>query len=238
MRATGWGVTASRQTGYYWEYIMTPTAGSDLTITDISFYQSNSYTNRSMNVYYSTDNFSTETQLGGDKACGTAVTLENFTGLSITVPDGSNIKVRCYFWNLSSYRGCIKDMTISGTSAAAAALPISLIYFDASLIGKVVLIKWKTVTEKNNDYFTIEKTTDWENFEIVGKIDDSGNSHSLKSYEIYDFNIDQLIIYYRLTQTDYNGNTTYYKLISINNTKGQNVKKIIGVYDLLGKKEI
>lgn len=72
----------------------------------------------------------------------------------------------------------------------------------------------------------------------MGKIDGSGNSHSLKSYEIYDFNIDQLIIYYRLTQTDYNGNTTYYKLISINNTKGQNVKKIIGVYDLLGKKEI
>ena len=46
-------------------------------------------------------------------------------------------------------------MTISGTAAAAAALPISLIYFDASLIGKDVLIKWKTVTEKKNDYFTI-----------------------------------------------------------------------------------
>ena len=111
-----------------------------------------------------------------------------------------------------------------------------MLYFKAELKGRDVLLSWKTASEHNNDYFTIEKTLDGEEFEAIGVVNGAGKSISPRNYELYDFNILQLINYYRLKQTDYDGNYIYSKIVSVDNRSTLGNKEIVGIYNLLGQK--
>ena len=78
-------------------------------------------------------------------------------------------------------------------------------------------LKWISLTEINNDYFTIEKSLEGDNFEIVGLINGAGNSTIKNEYELNDYKIEPVINYYRLKQTDFDGKSIYSELISIDN---------------------
>lgn len=96
-------------------------------------------------------------------------------------------------------------------------LPVDQLFFSAKYIQndtKVVLM-WTTASEQNNDYYTIERTIDGVHFENIGSIGGGGNSTSLLNYTIFDNNPIEGISYYRLKQTDYDGNTIYSELESI-----------------------
>lgn len=96
-------------------------------------------------------------------------------------------------------------------------LPIELLSFDATLQSdKTVLCEWETATEINNDYFTIEKTTDGITFELVAQVDGAGNSNVPLYYNTPDDDPYQGISYYRLKQTDFNGDFSYSDLRPIN----------------------
>lgn len=95
------------------------------------------------------------------------------------------------------------------------ALPIELISFDATANENQVDLSWVTGSEKDNDYFTIERTVDGFTYEEVSRIKGQGNS-STKSY--YDFSDKEPVIgvsYYRLKQTDFNGEFKTYDPISV-----------------------
>lgn len=96
-------------------------------------------------------------------------------------------------------------------------LPISLLFFDAKYIKNngTVHLNWATVSEHNNDFFTVEKTTDGKYYEVVEIIDGSGNSYSLKNYETFDIRPSSGLSYYRLKQTDFNGDFAYSDLETI-----------------------
>ena len=70
-------------------------------------------------------------------------------------------------------------------------------------------------TETNNDYFTIECSYDAVSWGVVAKISGAGNSNEVKNYEYYDKNTGSGQMYYRLTQTDYDGKTTHSNIISV-----------------------
>ena len=57
-------------------------------------------------------------------------------------------------------------------------LPITLTNFTASCEDNVALISWSTTSENNNDYFTIEKSSDGVLFESIGIVDGAGNSNT------------------------------------------------------------
>lgn len=88
-------------------------------------------------------------------------------------------------------------------------LPITLLDFDALPFENEVLLTWKTLSEVNNDYFTIERSSDLNNWTSIGKIDGAGNSNYEIEYETLDKNPLPGISYYRLKQTDFNGAFTY-----------------------------
>ncbi|RLD61136.1 MAG: hypothetical protein DRJ01_08470, partial [Bacteroidetes bacterium] len=94
-------------------------------------------------------------------------------------------------------------------------LPIELISFNANLDNDKVNIYWATASEKNNDYFTIQRSTDGYNFEDVEETSGSGNSNSLINYSAVDYEPLYGLSYYRLKQTNYNGKSTYSDLVSI-----------------------
>lgn len=96
-----------------------------------------------------------------------------------------------------------------------ATLPIELLYFRADLRENKVLLTWETLTETNNDYFTVERSTDGVDFESLVREEGAGTSFRNLSYRTVDSNPLPGLSYYRLSQTDFDGTTTYSKLVLI-----------------------
>ncbi len=99
--------------------------------------------------------------------------------------------------------------------AFGAVLPIELVFFKAEPIGNHVKLTWVTAAEVNNDFFTLENTTDALSFNTVTTVEGAGNSHSMIEYTYIDENPIAGASYYRLKQTDYDGNYEYSKLVSV-----------------------
>jgi hypothetical protein len=103
----------------------------------------------------------------------------------------------------------------SACLAPSLVLPIELANFDANCLNGQVKLDWSTLSEINNDYFTIEKSNDAINFEEVTTIDGAGNSRNVISYSWVDENPINGSAYYRLKQTDYDGEYSYSDLTTI-----------------------
>ncbi|GJM35503.1 MAG: hypothetical protein DHS20C18_45040 [Saprospiraceae bacterium] len=102
-------------------------------------------------------------------------------------------------------------------------LPIELIAFSALPIGnRIVSLNWQTATEINNDYFTIERSLDGRIWEEVTKYKGAGNSEVMVRYHLTDENPYMGVSYYRLKQTDYNGEYSYSKVEAVNIDKVEN----------------
>ena len=94
-------------------------------------------------------------------------------------------------------------------------LPIELISFRGWNEGDVNQLEWITGTEINNDYFTIERSTDQRNFKAIGTIEGAGNSQYMIQYGFVDENPVAGTTYYRIKQTDFDGKKSYSAVISI-----------------------
>ena len=96
-------------------------------------------------------------------------------------------------------------------------LPIELVNFTAQSINdRFVQLNWQTVSERNNDYFTIERSMNGTEWRKVSVIKGAGNSTSLLNYISNDNIPFYGISYYRLKQTDYDGKTSYSQVKSVN----------------------
>ena len=105
-------------------------------------------------------------------------------------------------------------------------LPTQLIYFNAQLVNSTVNLSWATASESNNHFFTIEKSRDGVNFDFFKQVDSkafNGNSSDTLNYITYDHNPYQGLTYYRLSQTDLDGNVKYWNIVSVNNNQAQTV---------------
>jgi hypothetical protein len=95
-------------------------------------------------------------------------------------------------------------------------LPIELAYFNGRVHEDQVELEWQTHTEKNNDYFTIERSSDGVNFVPIEEIDGAGDSHVPITYSSIDKDISSKTTYYRLKQTDFDRAFTYSNTIAVN----------------------
>ena len=118
------------------------------------------------------------------------------------------------FWDNSG--GLSTSYDTNGCSLPATVLPIKLLYFTANYNGTTVDLNWSTTTEINNDYFTIERSADAINFEPILAKDGAGNSSQTLFYTTVDSSPLNGVSYYRLKQTDFNGDFAYSKIVSIN----------------------
>jgi len=138
-------------------------------------------------------------------------------------------------------------------------LPISLLSFNAVCENNVVDITWTTATEINNDYFTIQRSTDAVNWEFVKNIPGSGNSNTVLYYATTDDYPYSGTSYYRLKQTDFDGSSETFSPVAVicrESNEGQGIsyypnpftsevvvdmkyldfdRAVLRIYDLLGK---
>lgn len=103
-------------------------------------------------------------------------------------------------------------------------LPIKLVSFEAQVENNAIAIHWATATEVNNDFFTIEKSNDMINWEFVATQKGAGNSNQYLTYQYLDMNMNMNmkdgISYYRLKQTDFDGQFEYFSPVTLKNEVG------------------
>lgn len=69
----------------------------------------------------------------------------------------------------------------------------------------VAYLNWRVETERNNDYFSIHRSTDGVNWTLIDNVDGRGSATTLKDYQLIDFEPEMGVNYYRLTSTEFNG---------------------------------
>ena len=96
--------------------------------------------------------------------------------------------------------------------------PIELLDFSGRVLEEGNLLEWQTATEYQNDFFTLYRSIDGISFEEIAKIEASGTTTSLQTYELLDRDAPNGISYYQLSQTDYDGSTSRSNVISLTRT--------------------
>jgi len=140
-----------------------------------------------------------------------------------TMHYGTSWEQKSGFGAAANYSGTIWSKSGTFTSFSpggvddptATMLPIELSAFTAKTEAGAVKIKWSTLTETNNDYFTLERSIDGKNWEIINSINGAGTSTQNHSYLYVDNNPYSGTNYYRLKQTDINGDYTYSSIQSV-----------------------
>jgi len=127
-------------------------------------------------------------------------------------------------------------ITLGSIDASQTPLPIELISFDAKIIdNQYVQLNWQTASETNNDFFTIERSQDAENWEAIATIPGAGNSNKVLEYEAVDYEPLQGLSYYRLKQTDFNGDFSYSDIVAISDIKEKDLSIDLSPNPTIGK---
>jgi hypothetical protein len=111
---------------------------------------------------------------------------------------------------------------ISGTLSifeieTGASLPVNLLSFEANATGKkLVQLVWATASERNNAFFTIERSSDGRNYSKLTTVNTKGDSDFGYTYTTTDNAPLAGKNYYRLSQTDKNGSTTFARIRLVN----------------------
>jgi hypothetical protein len=112
------------------------------------------------------------------------------------------------------WAGATYSMSTAG-NCCLTVLPMELAYFDGYSDGNKNILKWQTVSEKNNDYFEVQASADGINFQTIGLMDGAGNSSNVSNYTYTDNLPFEKVTYYRLKQYNFDGSTEYSNTVVI-----------------------
>jgi len=113
------------------------------------------------------------------------------------------------------------------TNYPSYSLPITLTKFSAKKSLSGIEFYWETSSEINNYIFTIEGSYDAKNWETLGFVLGAGTSTQINTYS-YQYDVSpNKIQYFRLKQTDFNGLSSYSKVISLRADSEKKPKDVI-----------
>lgn len=115
-------------------------------------------------------------------------------------------------------RNSMTNFSVFGIAQAPTPLPIELLYFEGEMVGEDNLLTWATASEKNNDFFTLERSRNGIDFEVLVVVPGAGTSTTTLNYDRFDYDPFNGISYYRLKQTDFDGQYTYSQTIALSRT--------------------
>jgi hypothetical protein len=94
-------------------------------------------------------------------------------------------------------------------------LPIESLWLSGFCYKQQIQLNWSTATETNNNYFTVERSTEQKKWQAIETVQGAGNSSLEHEYSFTDRLPIQAISFYRLKQTDFDGNTNYGNIIQV-----------------------
>ena len=239
--SNGWGtananVADAITSNDYLEYTITPVAGSVVSLSsfDIRYDRSNSGPS-SLEIQYSLDGFATSgtaIYTDGSVAANSEENLGNsLSGVAALqgLESTTTVTFRIYCWGASSGSGTFDVEDIAGYTPAVGGvsvgivirgtvtggLPITLSSFEATPNdNKSVQINWATASEENNEYFSLEHSTDGINFREIDQQAGAGNSTETNIYSYTHKDVANGLHYYRLLQVDYDGAFEYSDIVT------------------------
>lgn len=134
----------------------------------------------------------------------------------LTVNAGETYYLMVDEWSTT---GAGYNLTFGGTAVLdCTVLPIELADFTATYNTEYegADLYWKTLSELNNDYFTIERSRNAFDFEEVTTVQGAGTTTLASEYFAFDPNVEPGVTYYRLKQTDYDGQYKYSEIRAVN----------------------
>lgn len=156
-------------------------------------------------------------------SCGAILASGNLSNLSMTGLSIGSSYTFCYTFTALSF--CYHSIHYP-YFVGATPLPIELINFEANAEPEAIAVQWSTASETNNDYFTLERSEDGENFSEITRVQGAGNTSFLKEYSYLDKLPLNGINYYRLKQTDFDGKYTYSDVVAARHESGTKIKII------------
>lgn len=88
-------------------------------------------------------------------------------------------------------------------------VPVSWYEFNAIKLESKIQLDWSTASEINNSHFEIQRSTDGENWQILGQQSGKGNSSDISDYSFLDANPNIGVNYYRIKQIDFDGKSSF-----------------------------
>jgi hypothetical protein len=155
--------------------------------------------------------------------------VHNAAGTAAFVVPGRNATI----WGANQGPAVTNDAWRFTFCGVCTVLPIELVAFDGTAKDKYNLLTWSTATEKDNDYFIVERSDDAQHFTEVGRVKGNGNSNHLLNYSLKDYNLTNGITYYQLRAIDFNKKEQYSNVIAVENKFAE--KKIVRVLNILGQ---
>ncbi|MEO8400118.1 MAG: hypothetical protein ABI550_09960, partial [Ignavibacteriaceae bacterium] len=144
-------------------------------------------------------------------------------GTSISATLANVTEVRILHSVNGSYVGdaIVSVLGIDNITASENPLPVELTSFTGTARFNKIELSWKTASEINNRGFEVQrKLSSYNNWSTIGFVEGAGSSTREEIYSFND-NISELNsnrISYRLKQIDFNGEFTYSKIITIENS--------------------
>jgi hypothetical protein len=96
-------------------------------------------------------------------------------------------------------------------------LPVSLTSFSGSYSNRAATLRWETENEINFDHFEIERSSNGNDYIVVGSIQAAGNNANQKQYTFSDnlSSLSQTVFTYRLKMVDIDSKIRYSNIIMI-----------------------
>ena len=152
---------------------------------------------------------------------GNASTNRTLIGgcVSVTLNPGDEIMFRWVDVNdaANDHHLQIDDVNIYPYDVSCAiVLPVHWISFTAERAGHTSLLQWETAAEENNDYFSIERLNENGYFVSIGTVDGHGTTPLANQYYFTDEYPAPGINYYRIRQIDFNGQSIFSVVRTVN----------------------
>lgn len=153
-----------------------------------------------------------------------AVGLVNPVSSAVTITTRTATTTPGSFYSNVAQAGQSLGMNEQATAdvISCAALPVSLLNFDAKKEGNQAILSWATTWETNSDYFEVQQSANAKNWFALGKVYAAGNSKDSKSYTFTDEFPVQGQNHYRLRMVDKDGSESISKIRSLMFENGTN----------------
>jgi len=217
---SGWPQNSAYTANRYYEYAVTVSSGSFSTVNASLPVGGVSTGNLRVDIFYSTDNFATSTQLN----TGGYLSLPNGSYINpapeytfpLNLAAGATLSVRVFPWysgsDLSTSRYVVMQnvkITLSNDP-----LPLKLLSFNSASVSDKVKLMWNTTSESNMQVYEIQRAADVNQFASIAHV--AANNRSSNSYSFIDDAVTVGHLFYRLKMIDKDGSFTYSPILSIN----------------------
>lgn len=217
-----WPTTSTRNTDSYMSFMVNASEGYRANITGINFMLSRSSSSAPSDYYVSVFRWGVETFISSGvvpiSGCNNFSLSCNVSGTS-----GGPLEIRIYLYRQNSAAMTatmrIDNVTISGTTEVA--LPVTLGHFSGDCNEQnFPMLEWDTYSENKNHGFWIQQAFSDLIFKDLHFVLGNGESQTRKKYYWEDKVERRGLVYYRLKQIDFDGKTSFSKILPVSCENG------------------